>query len=161
MTDVLARRGMCAVTAGLIALMAPGAALAGGPTNRDQGNATFDAGASAALSAGSAAAAVAVQGIAALLSVSMNPAMSAALQSLSEALETAGPGTPEAAQAVSAALLVIVTPELAANPPALSASETQTAVTLLNNISAGLSAQGADVPPAVATLVATLESRIS
>lgn len=161
MTSVLAKLGLCAAMAGMTALMAPGAALAGGPTNRDQGTAMFDAGAAPGLSAESAAVAIAVEGIAALLSIPTSPAVVAALQALREVLETAGPGSPAAAQAVSEALAVIVTPEVAANPPPLSADQTETAVALLSNIIAGLSAHGAPVPPAVVTLSSVLQARLS
>jgi hypothetical protein len=121
----------------------------------------FDAGASAGLTASSAAVAGAVEGVAALLSVPTSPAVAAALQTLTEALESAGPGSPEAAGAVAAALTVIVTPDVAANPPVLSASQTATAVALLNNIVAGLSGHGVAVPPAVATLSSVLQARLS
>lgn len=160
MTSMLAKRGACAIAAGLMALAAPGAVLAGGPTNRDQGNAPLEGGVGVSAFATSSAGAVAVQAIsnlAALLSTSASPA----LEALTEALESAGPGTPEAAQAVSQALAVIVTPAVAANPPVMSASQTARAVALLNTITAGLSARGVPTPPAVATLTSVLQSRLS
>lgn len=160
MTMMLKTIRTCAAAAGLLAVVVPQLAFADTETVQSQpATTTFDAAATgaAATTITSPAFASSLQAVAS--GFGADATVVASLGNLSAALQSAGPGTPQAAQAVSEAVTVMITPALASNPPDLG-SATQTAVDTLKLIVTGLTQLGTPVPPALAQLTATLEARL-
>ncbi|WP_334062917.1 hypothetical protein [Limimaricola cinnabarinus] len=154
MTRFSVKTQIGAAALGLSLMFVPGWSLAGGQDVSGQDESV--AGAAGADTAAAAAVLTNVQVVSSLGGTVSTPAAAQALSTVQSALASAPPGSPAVAQALATAIPSLISPAVAANPPALSATQLPAARAAVRAMIGALNANGVAVPTELTTLRASL-----